>query len=74
MLWASKIFLQHHAVYLAEGGDIGAGDVFVDLMHGLADQAELRHRAMVLDETRVRGATGGAQLGRASSDLLDGCG
>ena len=38
------------------------GDALVDLMHGPADQAELDHRAIVLDEARVRCAAGGRKL------------
>ena len=43
----------------------------VDLMHGLADQAEFDHRAMILDEARIRGAAGGRQLRPAPGFGLD---
>ena len=36
---------------------------FVDLMHGLADKAEFDHRAVILDEPRIRGATRGGIAG-----------
>ena len=36
----------------------------VDLVHGRADQAEFEHRAIVLDEARIRGAAGGRELRR----------
>ena len=47
------------------------GDALVDLVHGQADEAELGERAKAMDEARVRGAAGGAELGRAAGDLLD---
>ena len=34
----------------------GDGDMFINLMHGLADQPNLDNGAMVLDEPCVRGA------------------
>src|ERR1043166_1965082 len=44
-------------------------------MHGFADEAELEHRAIVLDEARVRGAARGGELrpatGRISNRVDD---
>ena len=51
--------------------EIGDRHALVDLVHGLADQAELDHRAVVLDEARVRGAAGGRELGRTPGLGLD---
>ena len=45
--------------------------MLVDLVHLLAQQAELNHRAVVLDEARVRGAAGGGELGPEAGDFLD---
>ncbi|GCC48855.1 hypothetical protein chiPu_0033194, partial [Chiloscyllium punctatum] len=43
----------------------------VDLVHGLADQAEFDHRAVARDEARVRGAARGRELRPAAGGLLD---
>src|SRR5690606_40967193 len=48
-------------------------DILVDLMGHLIDQPALDDRAEVFDEARVRGASGGAQLGPSATDLFD-CG
>ena len=40
-------------------------------MHGLADQAEFEHRAIMRDEARVGGAAGGRELRLAPGRLLD---
>ena len=42
----------------------------VHLMHRLTDQAELGHRAMVLDESCVRGTAGRTQLGPTADNFL----
>ena len=39
--------------------DVGDLHPLVDLVHAGADEADLDHRAMVLDEARVGGASGG---------------
>jgi hypothetical protein len=44
---------QDSGIYRLEGYDIRERDMFVDLVHGLADQAELDNRAMRLDETGI---------------------
>ena len=54
--------------------DVGDRRAFVDRMHGLADQAEFEHRAIILDEARVRGAAGGRELRLAAGHLGDGGG
>ncbi len=56
--YLSRIF-RYTAVSVCRSGDRHA---LVDGVHGRADQAELDHRAIVLDEARVRGAAGGRQL------------
>ena len=40
-------------------------------MHGLPDQSEFQHRAIVLDKPRVGGAAAGRQFGLSSGDLRD---
>ena len=52
-------------------GDVGELDALVDLVHRLADEAELGDRAMRLDEARVGGAAGGAELRGAAGDRAD---
>src|SRR3546814_4540642 len=49
-------------------------DVLVHLMRGGVQQAELGDGAVVLDEARVRGAAGGAELRGAAGDRGDGIG
>ena len=41
------------------------------LMHGLPDQAEFHHRAIVRDEARVGGAAGGGEFRLAAGDFGD---
>ena len=52
--------------------EVGDRRAFVDLMHGLPDQAEFEHRAIILDEARVRRAAGGRKLRLAAGDFGDG--
>src|ERR1700744_6637132 len=54
--------------------DLGDGRGLVDLVHGLADQAELDHRAKGADEPGVRCAAGGGELRIAAGDVADGGG
>src|SRR5687767_12010708 len=46
----------------------------VSLVHGLAHKTELDHRAIVLDEARVRRSAGGRESGAAAGLGLDGIG
>ena len=57
-----KIPVQHPAIDLRQLLQIGHRRALVDLVHGLADQAELDHRAIARDEARIRGAAAGAQI------------
>src|SRR5689334_23011132 len=59
-----KIQVEHRAVDVGERREIADGHALVHLMHGEADEAELRHRAVAVDEAGVGGAAGGAELGR----------
>ena len=45
-------------------GEVGERHPLVDLVHGVADEAELDHRADVLEEARVRRAAAGRRLRR----------
>ncbi len=56
---SSEIPIQHAAINPRELFKIRHRRAFIDLMHGLADQAEFDHRAIARNETRVRGAAGG---------------
>jgi hypothetical protein len=47
------------AVDLGQRLQIGKRDMLVDHVHRLADEAEFDHRAVILDEARIRGAAGG---------------
>src|SRR5262249_37484413 len=67
-----KIEIEHCAVDVGERREIGDRHTLVDLVHGEPDETELRHRAEPVNEARVRGAAGGAELGRAPGHLLDG--
>src|SRR6185437_3005357 len=66
-----KIPVQYPAIDPGQRLDVLYRGAFVDLMHGLAEQAELDHRAIAGDEACVRGAAGGGKLGLAARDLLD---
>src|SRR5467141_1241630 len=66
-----KIPLQHAAIDLRQFLQIGHRRALVDLVHGLADQAEFDNRAIARDEARVRGAAGGRELRLAAGDFLD---
>src|ERR1700682_4101472 len=58
---SSEIAIQHAAIDSCQFLQIGNRRTLVDLVHGLADQAELDHRAIAGDEARIRGAARGAQ-------------
>src|ERR1700750_2814041 len=66
-----KISVEHAAVNLRQLLQVRDRRAFVDLVHGLAHQAELDHRAMAGDEARVGGAAAGAQFRLATGDLFD---
>src|SRR5579859_5803732 len=46
-------------------GEISGRNPLVDFVHGGVHEAELDHRAIVLDEARIRGAARGRELGLA---------
>ena len=56
------------AVDRGQPRDVGELDPLVDLVHRLADEAELGDRAIGVDEARVRGAAGRAELRGAAGD------
>ena len=66
-----EIPVQHAAIDRGELFQIGHRRALVDLVHGLADQAEFDHRAIIRDEARVRGAAAGVEFGRAAGDVAD---
>src|SRR5262249_8631069 len=68
---SSERSIEDRAIDRRQGCEIGDGGALVDLMHGLPDQAELEHRAIVLDESGIRGAAGGRKLGLLAGHALD---
>src|SRR5262249_41596828 len=68
---SAEIALENPPIDRGQGREVGHAGALVDLMHGGAHEPELEHRAIVLDEARVRGAAGGRQLGPAAGDFLD---
>ena len=54
--------------------EIGDRRTLVDGMHGLPNQAEFEHRAVILDEARIRRAAAGAEFGPAAGHRLGGIG
>src|SRR5215475_4852773 len=71
MRGSPEIPLQHPAIDLRQLLQVCDRRALVDLMHGLADQSELDHRAIVRDEARIRGAARGRELRPAARHLLD---
>src|SRR5580692_8310048 len=67
-----EIPVQNPAVNLRQLLEISDRRALVDLVHGLADQAELDHGAVVGDEAGIRGAAARTQFRFAAGDLLDG--
>src|ERR1043166_7482873 len=65
----TKIPIEYPSVDRCERGKLRGRHVLVDLMHGLADEAELEHRAIILDEARVRGAARGGELRPATGRI-----
>jgi len=55
----AEITLQHALVDIGQRGNIGDRHVLVDFVHRLADEAEFRDRAVILDEAGIRGAAAG---------------
>jgi hypothetical protein len=66
-----EIPLQHRLVDGGERLDIGDRHVLVGLVHGPADEAEIKHRAVIPDEPRIGGAAGRAQFRPPPGDPLD---
>src|SRR5262249_62413436 len=58
-------------VNLGQRGEVGKRYAFVDLVHRLSDKPELGDRATGLNEARVGGAAGGAELGSSPGDPAD---
>src|ERR1700733_2229862 len=69
--WLSEILLNNPPVHRGERDEVGNWRAFVDLMHGLADQAEFQHRTVILDEARIGGAAGGRKLRLAAGHFGD---
>src|SRR5580704_3992655 len=67
-----EILLDDPPIHRGERDQIGDRGAFVDAVHGLADQAEFQHRAIILDEACVRGAAGGRELRRAPGHFSNG--
>src|SRR5476649_2531858 len=57
-----EITVEHRLEDARQHLEVGDRTLLVDLVHALADQAELEHRAVVADEARVGGAAGGREL------------
>src|SRR5450755_3007591 len=68
---SGEIEVEHRLVDVAERGDVGEIDALVDLVHRQSDEAKLGDRAERLDEARVGGAAGRAELGRPAGPLRD---
>src|SRR3954454_2179544 len=66
-----EIAIEDVAIHRGERGQVGDRRALVHLMHGLPDQAEFEHRAIVLDETCVRRAASGRELWRVPGYVLD---
>src|SRR5271155_3240566 len=69
---SAKILVDNAPVDRRQGDEVRDRHAFIDLMHGLPDQAEFQHGAVILDEACVGGAAGGRELGRAPGDLGNG--
>src|SRR5579864_7301354 len=64
-----EIPIENAPVDRGERCKVDGRNAFVDLVHGLVDEAELDHWAIILDETRVRRAAGGRELRRLPGHL-----
>src|SRR5580704_17495715 len=70
-----KLLLDDPPVHRRQRDQIGERRAFVDAVHGLPDQAEFQHRAIILDEARIRGTTGGREFRLTAGHFGDrGCG
>src|SRR4029077_17171586 len=67
-----EIFFDDPPIHRGQRDQVGDRGAFVDAVHGLPDQAEFQHRAIILDETRIRGAAGGGELRLNPRDFGDG--
>src|SRR3569623_20380 len=65
------IAIQYAAIDFRQRLNVGDRRALVDLVHGLADEAELEHWAIIDDEARVRRAAAGVELRAASGHVLD---
>src|SRR5258707_9265495 len=68
---STEVALQDATVDRRQRLKIGDRHALVDLMHGLPEEAELDHRAIILDEARVRSAAGGRERGPPPGGLGD---
>src|SRR4029077_15648572 len=69
---SAEIFFDDPPIHRRQRDEIGDRRAFVDAVHGLPDQAEFQHRAIILDEARIRGAAGGREFWLTSGDFGDG--
>src|SRR5215467_1036810 len=67
-----EIPIDHEAIDRGERHEVREGDSLVNLVDGPADQPELDHWTVILDETCVRGTARGRQAGSLPGDLNDG--
>ena len=66
---ASAKYLNDRAINCRQGGEIGDRHALVDGMHGLADQAEFHHRAILRDEARIGCTAAGGEFRLAAGGL-----
>lgn len=65
--------LQHAAVNVFQGLDVGHGHAFVDFVDGGIARAQLNHlRAHLSDEATIAGAAGGGEFGLDAGFITDG--
>src|SRR5262245_14925720 len=64
-----EVAVEHGLVDPHQRLEVADRTLFVDLVHGLADQAELQHRTVAADEARVRRAASGRKLGLHARDV-----
>ena len=64
-----EIAIDHQPIDRGERREVRQGDAFINLMDGMADQSELDHRTVILDEAGIRGAARSRELGSSPGDL-----
>ncbi len=70
-LAGSEERVEEGAVDRRKLGEVGERHALVDLVHGVADEAELDHRADALEEARIRGAAAGRWRREDAGDRAD---